>query len=95
MDLYIYYRVDPAHAVALNERVSHVQHQLRAQYGVAAELKRRPEEKAGYQTWMEVYLNTPTGFEDALKQAIDAAGISHLIADTRHTEYFVGVSTCA
>ncbi len=95
MDLYIYYRVHQDNADVLCKRVLHVQQQLRTQYGVASELKRRLEQKAGYHTWMEVYLNTPADFELALQKAIDAAELGHLMIDARHIEYFVGVNACA
>jgi hypothetical protein len=95
MDLYIYYRVRQDNAELLRERVLYMQQQLHMKYGVVTELKRRPEQKAGYHTWMEVYLNTPANFERALQQACDAAELGHLIVDDRHIEYFVGVSACA
>lgn len=95
MDLYIYYRVLDSHAGALCERVLHMQQQLRHTCGVTAELKRRPEPKAGYHTWMEVYLNVPANFDSILAEAVNAAGLGHLIVDARHCESFVGVSTCA
>lgn len=95
MDLYIYYRVLHGNDIVLCERVLHMQQQLRAKYGIVAQLKRRPEQKAGYHTFMEVYLNTPPGFELALEQAIETASLGQLIVDARHVEYFVGVNTCA
>lgn len=95
MDLYIYYRVPVNNAEALRDRVLGMQGSIVQEYGIVCELKRRPEEKDGGQTWMEIYHAVPAGFEATLGRAIAHAGLAALIDGPRHTEIFVDVSTCA
>jgi hypothetical protein len=95
MDIYIYYRVHQDHADLLHERVSYVQRILGAHDGVICELKRRPDPSEGYNTWMEVYLNTPAQFIERIESAIEQAGITPLINGERHVEYFMGANPCA
>ncbi|WP_050462580.1 DUF4936 family protein [Herbaspirillum autotrophicum] len=95
MDLYIYYRVCGAQADALQQQVGRMQATLSQAYKVATGLKRRPEEKDGCHTWMEVYLDTPEQFEIALQQHVLAADLAALIDGPRHIERFLDVSPCA
>lgn len=94
-DLYVYYRVRPENAHALQVRVRGMQQVLAGEYGIVAQLKRRPEEKDGRQTWMEVYMAVPPDFEAALERALAQAGLTGLIDGQRHTEVFVDISSCA
>ncbi|OWW20020.1 DUF4936 family protein [Noviherbaspirillum denitrificans] len=93
MDLYIYYRVRGDNAPALHARVTAMQQRIAN--GVAVALKRRPEEKDGLQTWMEVYLAVPEGFEAILQDAVAKDGLAGLIEGPRHTEHFVDIPACA
>ena len=94
MDLYIYYQVPAEQAEQLQTQVSAMQQALHTKFSVATELKRRPEESQGRQTWMEIYKNVPDQFAEALSSAVKAAGSP--LADTdRHTETFVDLATCA
>ncbi len=95
MDLYVYYRVDCAHAEALQARVATMQQALASRSGVAAALKRRPQAKDGRHTWMETYLNIPDGFDTLLQQAVSVSALDALIDGERHLEYFLDVSSCA
>lgn len=95
MDLYIYYRVRLEDAGALQARVSAMQQRLAAECGVAGCLKRRPEEKDGRQTWMEVYLAVPDGFETSLDAAVLQSALADLIDGPRHTEHFMDIPACA
>lgn len=95
MDLYIYYQVPCARAEELMARVTAMQSSLSQQYGLAAGLKRRPEEKAGLHTWMETYNSVPDGFDAILMHAVTQAELASLIAGPRHTEYFLDISSCA
>ncbi len=92
MDLYVYYRVRSAHAEGLQPQVAAMQRTLAHAYGVRCELKRRPQETEGCQTWMETYISVPEGFEHALATA--AAALS-LIEGERHVETFVDLPACA
>jgi hypothetical protein len=95
MDLYIYYQVKDADAAPLQAAVVSMQAALAQRYGVAPQLKRRPEAKDGLQTWMEVYAATPAGFAAALGAAAEHAGLSAWTAGPRHTEVFTDLVSCA
>lgn len=95
MDLYIYYRVCNDNAAALCERVRAMQRCLAREYGIVTALKRRPQEKDGRQTWMEIYQAVPAGFDTALERAVAQAGLHALTEGPRNVEYFLDVSTCA
>jgi hypothetical protein len=95
MDLYIYYRVRSADLDAFRAKVLAMQHNLARDCGVAAALKRRPDEKDGLQTWMEVYADVDAAFESRLNQAVADNGLSDWIQGARHTEQFLDVSLCA
>lgn len=95
MDLYIYYRVRSDNAAALFARLDTMQQRLADQYGIVTGLKRRPEEKDGRQTWMEIYQSVPADFEAALERTVAREELLALIDGQRNTEYFVDVSPCA
>ncbi|MGZ3181086.1 MAG: DUF4936 family protein [Telluria sp.] len=82
-DLYVYYRVRAGDAAALAPLVRAMQAALGA-----GQLKRRPDEKDGVQTWMEVYPAIPAGFAQRLDAAAAAAGLLDLLDGPRHTEIF-------
>ena len=94
-DLYIYYRVPDSYAAQLAPRVQAMQARLKAEQGVAGQLKRRPGSNEGVQTWMEIYLATNAGFDAALAAAVREAALSEQIDGKRHTEVFMDVDTCA
>ena len=93
IDIYVYYRVRSELAALMLPHVRGMQASLRAAYGVQTLLKRRPEEKDGAQTWLEVYPSVTEEFLGNLEQAaIDA----HLPIDGgRHIEIFVDLPECA
>jgi hypothetical protein len=95
MDLYIYYRVRSDQREAFRAKALAMQHNLARDCGIATALKRRPEEKDGLQTWMEIYLAVDDGFESRLNQAVAEHGLSDWIQGPRHTEQFLDVSLCA
>lgn len=95
MDLYVYYRVPAACASQLRQRVREMQAQLAADHGIVTSLKRRPNEKDGKQTWMEIYLAVPDGFEEALERAVAQASLYPLIDGQRHAEHFLDIPPCA
>jgi hypothetical protein len=94
-DLYIYYKVRAGDAAALWPRVQAMQAALRERHGVAGQLRRRPEEKDGRQTWMEIYPALPAGGEALLDAALAQAGIGAAIDGARHTEVFTDDIPCA
>ncbi|WP_034297317.1 DUF4936 family protein [Herbaspirillum sp. RV1423] len=95
MDLYIYYRVPVGNSAQLERQAAALQTRLSQQLKVATELKRRPQDKDGMHTWMEVYLDVPDGFEAALQEAVADTGLDALIDGARHIEHFLDFSPCA
>lgn len=95
MDMYVYYRVAASRADALQAQVGAMQAGLLRQYGVGGGLKRRPAEKDGQHTWMEIYLALPDGFDAIIERAVSQAELAALIEGERHVEYFVDVFPCA
>ncbi len=93
MDLYVYYRVRSDIAERVLPHVRAMQKELQAVHGVEGKLKRRPDEKDGLQTWMEVYESVPEDFLPALEQAAIHAYLP--IDGRRHVEIFVGLPECA
>ncbi len=102
MDLYIYYQAPRKNALLLQSGVETMQAQLRARHGVFTALKRRPREEhaesAGdtkkSDTWMEVYLSIPAGFEYDLSNALARTALDSLIEGTRHIEHFQDCAPC-
>jgi hypothetical protein len=83
LDLYVYYQVEAAHANALAGRVRAIQAALGA-----GQIKRRPGDAGGRQTWMEVYTAVSPAFCKTLEAAIAAASLEELTFGGRHTEIF-------
>lgn len=96
MDLYVYYKVQAAHAASLQEAVIAMQSVLSAVHGVAAQLKRRPQAQDGVQTWMEVYPAVAgDAFFATLEAAVAEAGLARWISGPRHVEMFEDLPPCA
>ena len=93
MDLYVYYQVRSDIAERVMPHVLAMQLELESAHGVRAKLKRRPEEKDGLQTWMEVYEAVPQDFLGALEHAAINAYLP--IEGRRHVEIFVDIPECA
>jgi len=95
VDLYVYYKVRSEDTARLAPLVRGMQQDLAAREGVHGQLKRRPGDSDGLQTWMEVYPAAPAGFDAALARAADAAGFTAILAGARHTEVFTDLPPCA
>lgn len=94
-ELYVYYRVKSENAALLQARANAMQTQLARTQGISGFLKRRPEEKEGFHTWMEVYPAVKQEFAEQLQSAVLLAGLTELIEGERRTEVFEDRSTCA
>jgi hypothetical protein len=92
IDLYVYYKVRAGDAAALAPRVRAMQAALAASHGAAHQLKRRPEDKDGLQTWMEVYPGVSASFAGDLERAAREAGLDALTEGPRRAEVFVDLT---
>lgn len=95
VDLYVYYKVRSEDAARLAPLVHAMARRLEQDAGVSAQLKRRPEDKDGLQTWMEVYPGVTNAFDAVLAQAVLDAGIDALLAGPRRLEIFTDLLPCA
>ena len=95
MDLYIYYRAATSAAPALQAQVALLQATLRDRHGICCGLKQRPHAVDGRDTWMEIYLAVPAGFEQTLETALAQTGLPLLIDGHRHIENFLDRLPCA
>lgn len=95
IDLYVYYKVRGVDAARLAPLVRAMQERLATQGGVRGQLKRRPEEKDGLQTWMEIYPDVADGFAEVVAVAAGNAGFDGLIEGPRRAEIFTDLPPCA
>jgi hypothetical protein len=95
IDLYVYYKVRSVDAARLAPLVRAMQVQLATDEGVRGQLKRRPEEKDGLQTWMEIYPDVADGVAGLLATAAAGAGFDGLIDGPRRVEIFTDLPPCA
>ena len=90
LNFYIYYRVVPDKADALEARVHEMQIALHHQTGIAGRLLKKRNEP---HLWMEVYENIANSesFEYALKHVVEEYHIHKFLepGSQRHTECFV------
>ena len=90
LNFYIYYRVEPAGATALEARVQEMQTALHNQTEVAGRLLKKRDEPL---LWMEVYENVSAAesFEDALTRVVEEYRIRQFLepGSQRHIECFV------
>jgi hypothetical protein len=101
IDVYVYYKVQDAEAIAMQALVLELQADLSVRCGVPGQLKRRPESVNGQQTWMEVYQRAPGDFAATLELALQQTGLAARLAakfptsGPRHTEIFTDILSCA
>jgi hypothetical protein len=88
VDFYVYYKVRSEDAARLAPLVHAMARRLEQDAGVRVALKRRPEDKDGLQTWMEVYPGVTGGFDAILAQVVADAGIEQYLAGPRRLEMF-------
>lgn len=89
--LFIYYRIASADAAAAQPVARAMQDALCARHpGLQAELWRRPQEKDGMQTWMEIYMHAE-GVGPVLEGEIASAAqvLAAWLQGPRHCEVFV------
>jgi hypothetical protein len=86
---YIYYRIQPEFAPAIESAIQRMQLEIKAQLGIAGRLLKKRDDPA---LWMEVYENVAenAAFEDVLRSAESATNIAGLLdpGSKRHIECF-------
>lgn len=95
MDIYLYYTIRIADAPLAQAHALALHRQLVNSYGIGASLKRRQQDNDGLQTWMEIYLDVPTGFGSVIEQGAIECGLAALAQNGRHIEYFEDMPACA
>jgi len=95
LELFVYYRVDAAHAAEAKAAVQRWQHDLDSAYPeLHGRLLKRPQTRDGLQTWMETYTHSKaaTGVSQLQLQTLLPAGPAELrrwLHGDRHLEVFV------
>jgi len=91
-ELFIYYRLDAAHAAAAVVTVQAFQQRLRQRHpGLVARLLQRCDDPSDTPTWMETYsFDGPAGMTADLQAQVEAeaAALAPFLAGPRHTEAF-------
>jgi hypothetical protein len=92
-ELFVYYRIETAHAARARDAVVAMHARLRALHpGLVARLLFRDDDGSGSRTWMETYAlpGSGEGVDRRLAAAIeaDAASWAHLRVGPRHVEAF-------
>lgn len=91
-ELFIYYRVPVDAEAEVRLAVARMQQALVVAHpGLQGRLLRRPEQRDGELTFMEVYARSGAGIDAALQAAIDQAAVSLApwLRGGRHTEVFL------
>jgi hypothetical protein len=87
--LYVYFTVPDARA---DEALPHWHRWMETvaeATGIGGTLMRRPETRAGMQTWMESYADVPPAFDETLDGLWRQSGLLSWLASERKTERFV------
>lgn len=92
LQVYVYYRVQPADAAAATAAVRHLQAELMSALpGLRCSLSRRLESGAELLTLMETYAH-PTGLAEAWLRELESRAtllLAHWTVGARHVERFV------
>lgn len=93
---YVYYRVDPAHAVAARQTIAEVLAKIEQRAGVTGRLLQGQDDAT---LWMEVYENVrdPARFEVMLSDLLDTHRFARFLASdsVRKIERFVANAAAA
>ncbi|MFZ6742512.1 DUF4936 family protein [Undibacterium sp. JH2W] len=95
MNCYIYFKAaadKEAEVLQQEQLLQNLMHQANQQ---RPGLQRRPTEQDGMHTWMEVYHQVASDFEQRLELAYAQTGLQQLQSGERHMEYFMDVNLCA
>ncbi|MCB1962464.1 MAG: DUF4936 family protein [Rhodocyclaceae bacterium] len=87
IDVYVYYKVAPAHTADAHRAVAQLLASVAAASGVRGTLSMRVDDPL---TWMESYpgVTDAAAFDAALQAAVEASALADCLAGPRHVERF-------
>lgn len=95
MNCYIYFKASAGKEAEVLRQERLLQNLMRQENEKSPGLQRRPVEQDGMHTWMEIYHQVTSDFEQRLELAYAQTGLKQLQSGERHMEYFVDVDLCA
>ena len=87
--LYVYFRVPEATAAEALPHWHRWMATVAEATGIGGTLMRRPETRAGVQTWMECYADVPPAFDATLAGLWRQSGLEQWVDGERKVEHFV------
>lgn len=87
--LYVYFRVSEAQADQAQPQWHRWMETVAEATGIGGTLMRRPETRAGMQTWMEAYADVPPAFDATLAGLWQQSGLQQWITGERQVEHFI------
>ncbi|MES2037502.1 MAG: DUF4936 family protein [Pseudomonadota bacterium] len=95
MNCYIYFKASAGKEAEVLQQEQLLQNLMRQADQQSPGLQRRPAEQDGMHTWMEIYHQVTSDFEQRLELAYAQTGLQQLQSGERHMEYFMDVNLCA
>jgi len=95
MNCYIYFKASAGKEAEILQQERVLQDLMRQENEKSPVLQRRPIKQDGMHTWMEIYYQVTSDFEQRLELAYAQTGLQQLQSGERHMEYFVDVDLCA
>ncbi|PXX46912.1 DUF4936 family protein [Undibacterium pigrum] len=95
MNCYIYFKASAGKEAEVLQQERLLQNLMRQENEKSPLLQRRPTEQDGMHTWMEIYHQVTSDFEQRLELAYAQTGLQQLQSGERHMEYFVDIDLCA
>jgi len=87
--LYVYFRVADEQAAAALPHWHRWMETVAEATGIGGTLMRRPETRAGLQTWMEYYADVPPAFGETLAGLWQQSGLQQWLSGERQVEHFI------
>lgn len=87
--LYVYFRVPEAIAAEALPHWHRWMETVAEATGIGGTLMRRPETRAGVQTWMECYADVPPAFDATLEGLWRQSGLDQWVDGERRAEHFI------
>ncbi|TWG83323.1 uncharacterized protein DUF4936 [Cupriavidus gilardii J11] len=87
--LFVYFRIREHEATEALRQWHRWMETVSEATGIGGTLMRRPETRAGLQTWMETYADVPPAFDDTLNGLWQQSGLQRWIEGERQVERFI------